>query len=103
MLRFAHGELLDVSSEFQPYFDREIARLRKELDSDGLRDFKSSDGNLSPNASFSAERLHHLRGVKPKYSKLSGPIFTAVVNSRHGARLLKCGPPPTWPGFMRQF
>jgi hypothetical protein len=66
VLRFAHGELLDVSSEFQPYFDREIARLRKELDADGLRDFKSSDGKLSPNALFSAERLHRLRGVKAR-------------------------------------
>jgi len=66
VLRFVHGELLDASSEFQPHFDREIAGLRKELDSDGLRDFKSSDGKLSPNASFSAERLHHLRGVKAK-------------------------------------
>jgi hypothetical protein len=66
VLRFVHGELLDASSEFQPYFDREIAGLREEIDSDGLRDFKSSDGKLSPNASFSAERLHDLRGVKAK-------------------------------------
>jgi hypothetical protein len=53
VFRFVHGELLDVSSEFQPSFDREIAGLRKELDSGGLRDFKSSDGKLLPNASFS--------------------------------------------------
>ena len=53
-----------MSSEFQPDFDREIAELRKELDSDDLRDFKSSDGKLSP--SLSAERLHELRGVKAK-------------------------------------
>jgi hypothetical protein len=66
VLRFAHGELLDASSEFQPDFDRKIAGLRKELDSDGLRDFKGSDGNLFPNASFSSERLHHLRSVKAK-------------------------------------
>jgi hypothetical protein len=64
VLRFAYGELLDVSSEFQPDFDREIAELRKELDSDDLRGFKSSDGKLSP--SLSAERLHELRGVKAK-------------------------------------
>jgi len=66
VLRFAHGELLDASSEFQSYFDRKIVGLRKELDSDGLRDFKSSDGKLSPNATFSAERLHRLRNVKAK-------------------------------------
>ncbi len=66
VLRFAHGELLDASSEFQSYFDLEIAGLLKKIDSDGLRDFKSSDGKLSPNASFSAEQLHHLRDVKAK-------------------------------------
>lgn len=66
VLRFSHRELLDVTSEFQPYFDREIAERRKELDSDGLRDFKGSDGKLFPNASFSSERLHHLRSVKAK-------------------------------------
>jgi len=66
VLRFAHGELLDVSSEFRPYFDHEIAGLREELDSEDLHDFKGSDGKLSPNAPFSAERLHLLRGVKAK-------------------------------------
>jgi hypothetical protein len=66
VLRFAHGELLDVSSEFHPYFDHEIAGLRKELDSEDLRDFKGSDGKLSPDARFSAERLHRLRGAKAK-------------------------------------
>ncbi len=66
VLRFTHGELLDVSSEFQPYFDREIAALRQELDSEGLRDFRNSNGKLLPNAPFSAERLHQLRGMKAK-------------------------------------
>ena len=66
VLRFEHGELLDASSAFQPYFDREIAGLRKGLNSDGLRDFKSSDGKLLPDASLSAEQLHLLRGVKAK-------------------------------------
>ena len=70
VLRFAHGELLDVSSEFQPYFDQEIARLRNQLDSEDLGDFKRSDGKLSPNAPFSAERLDHLRGVKAKILKI---------------------------------
>lgn len=66
VLRFERGKLLDVSSEFQPHFDREIARLEKELDSEALRDFKDSDGQLSPDSPLSAERLHQLRGVKAK-------------------------------------
>ena len=66
VLRFAHGELLDVSSEFQLYFDHEIVGIRKELDSEGLQDFKRTDGRISPDAPLSAERLHRLRGVKAK-------------------------------------
>lgn len=66
VLRFSHGELLDVSPEFKPYFDRKIAELQKELDADDLHHFKNSGGNLSTGGSFSAERLHHQRGVKAK-------------------------------------
>jgi hypothetical protein len=66
VLRFAHGELLDVSSEFQVYFDHEIAEIRKQLDPEDLRDFKTSDGTLSRDPQSSAERLHRLRGVKAK-------------------------------------
>ncbi len=66
MLRFAHGRLLDVSYEFQLYFDHEIAGIRKQLDSEGLQDFKRTDGRISPDAPLSAERLHRLRGVKAR-------------------------------------
>ncbi|PYX96156.1 MAG: hypothetical protein DMG71_06860 [Acidobacteria bacterium] len=64
VLRFAHGELLDVSSEFRSYFDHDIVELRRELNSDDLLNFKSSDGKLS--SSLSAERLHEMRGAKAK-------------------------------------
>ncbi len=66
VLRFAHGQLLDVSSEFQPYYDHLITELRKELDSQELRDFKDSDGKLRSTETRSAERLHRLRRVKVK-------------------------------------
>jgi hypothetical protein len=64
ILRFSHGELLDVSREFQPYFDREIAKLRDGLNPDDLRDFRSSDGRLLPGAPLSAGRIHSLRKTK---------------------------------------
>lgn len=66
ILRISRGDLTDVSREFQSYFDDEIARLRGELDADDLRAFKSSDGRLSSNGSFSAGQLHNLRKVKIK-------------------------------------
>jgi hypothetical protein len=64
MLRFEHGDLLDASHEFQTYFDDQIAWLRKQLNPEDLRDFKSSDGKLSVTAASAAERQHRLRQVK---------------------------------------
>jgi hypothetical protein len=69
VLRFTNGQLLDVSAEFQSYFDQEIAQARAELDAQKLSDFKSSDGRLAPAAPSSLEALHHtdyLLGVKLK-------------------------------------
>lgn len=66
VLRFERSRLVDVSSEFQPYFDQQMTKLRSELDSQDLRDFKHSDGKLASTPSLTAEQLHHLRGVKIK-------------------------------------
>jgi len=66
VLRVEHGNLLDASSQFQIYFDNQIAGLRKQLNPEDTRDFKSSDGKLSPNTASSADRLHRLRQVKIK-------------------------------------
>ncbi|MGA3093034.1 MAG: hypothetical protein ABSD75_30945 [Terriglobales bacterium] len=65
VLRFAHGKLWDASTEFQAYFDREIAGIRAEIPAPDLEEFKHSDGRLeaTPTAS-TAERLHRLRTVK---------------------------------------
>jgi hypothetical protein len=46
VLRFTNNQLLDVSAEFQPYFDQEIAKVRAELNAQQLSDFKNSDGSL---------------------------------------------------------
>jgi hypothetical protein len=66
VFRFAHGQLLDVSAEFQPYFDGEIARIRAGIHAQDLEDFKGSDGKLTAIPSTSPERLHQLRTVKIK-------------------------------------
>jgi hypothetical protein len=66
VLRFEGNRLLDVSSEFRPYFDQEIAKLRAGLDLQGLRDFKNSNGKLASTDALSAEQLHNLRRVKMK-------------------------------------
>jgi len=66
VFRFARGQLLDVIADFQPYFDREIARMRAGIHEQDRQDFKSSDGKLTAIKSVSPERLHQLRTVKIK-------------------------------------
>jgi hypothetical protein len=66
VLRFSDGKLVEVSPEFQPYFDHEIAGLREELSQNDLRDFRASDGRLASHGPLSVEQLHHLRGIKVK-------------------------------------
>jgi hypothetical protein len=66
VFRLVQGQLVDVSSEFQSYFDGEIAKLQSGIQSQDRTDFKSSDGKLESNDSASVERLHRLRLVKIK-------------------------------------
>jgi hypothetical protein len=66
VLRFEGGRLLDVSSEFQTYFDSEIAKIREKIDQHDLLDFKSSNGALTPPTALSVEQLHRLRRVKAR-------------------------------------
>ncbi len=63
-LRFEHHRLVDVSSEFRPRFDDQVAEVRARLDSQDLTDFKNSDGKLSGAPSLSTERLPSLRRTK---------------------------------------
>lgn len=67
VFRFSHGKLVDASSEFQSYFDDEIAARRAEIQAGDLDSFKNSDGILAaaPTAQ-SADALHSLRRTKIK-------------------------------------
>jgi hypothetical protein len=55
VLRFEEGKLLDVSSEFEPYFDQVIARIRAEMNSDQLQKFKLSNENVAVNGHSSPQ------------------------------------------------
>jgi hypothetical protein len=67
VLRFEGGRMRDVSAEFQPYFDEEIARVRAELASQDLQDFKNSDGrSTAPVSAEGLRRKDHLQAVKAK-------------------------------------
>ena len=71
ILRFEHGKLLEVSSEFQSYFAQKIAEERAGLDAQDLGDFKGSDGRLAADAPYSAHRLYQLRKVKMKVLEIA--------------------------------
>ena len=66
VFRFAHGRLIDVSDEFQPYFDEEITRIQFGIHVEDLRDFKRSDGKLTGTLPISPNRFRELRIVKIK-------------------------------------
>jgi hypothetical protein len=67
VFRFAHDQLQDVSSEFQSFFDDEIARTRAGIHAQDLDNFKNGDGALAAvPTGASTERSHRLRVVKTK-------------------------------------
>lgn len=63
-LRFEKRQLTDVSSEFQPYFDRQIAQIKAHLDAHALSEFKNTDGSLSSIPPNSLGDLHTLMRTK---------------------------------------
>jgi hypothetical protein len=64
VLRFRKGRLVNVSSEFQGFYDAEIARFRSQLNERDLAEFKQSDGKLSANTRKSGQELHRLIRTK---------------------------------------
>jgi hypothetical protein len=51
VLRFIHGQLMDVGSEFRAYFDGEISRLRKQLSAHDVNDLKKGGVPSAPGRS----------------------------------------------------
>ena len=82
VLRLMRGRLWDVSSEFQGYFDNEIARVRSELDPEELRDFKNSNGRLPPTAHFSAEDLRHSENLERTKARVLQIICSYLYSGR---------------------
>ncbi len=82
VLRFERGRLLDVSSEFQGYFDEEITRARSALGPQDLRDFKNSSGRLPPTAHFSAEDLRRSENLQRTKEKVLQIICSYLYSGR---------------------
>lgn len=65
-LRFEKQKLIDVSAEYQRFYDIQIARLRSQLDGQALAAFKSSDGKVQAVASLPIDKLKLLQAAKIK-------------------------------------
>jgi hypothetical protein len=66
VLRFEKNRLLDVSAEFQPEYDRQIAALKAEMDPQQVSRFKSSDGKMADRYALPVDQMHDLRNTKIK-------------------------------------
>jgi hypothetical protein len=66
VLRFARGRLLDVSSEFRPYFNQKITEERAKIVAQDLEDFKNGDGKLDPASMIPVIKLNRMRSAKIK-------------------------------------
>jgi hypothetical protein len=64
VLRFEDRRLIDVSSEFQPLYDRRIAELRAQLDPVQLSHFKAGNGKLDNLPPWQVEKMRALLAAK---------------------------------------
>ena len=65
-LQFENQHLVDVSAQFQPYYDEQIAKLRAQLDPQLLGKFKKCDGQLFVVPPEELNDLLDLRSTKTK-------------------------------------
>jgi hypothetical protein len=94
VLRFERKKLIDVSSEFQPHFDRQIALLRSQLDAQQLSDFKSSDGKLSDDHLPTKDQLHGLVATKIKVLEIVWCYLYSGREQEAWDVLARMWPPP---------
>jgi hypothetical protein len=64
VLRFEKGQPVDVGSEFLPYYDAQIAKLRSQVSERDLAEFKQTGGDLSAITLRSGEESHRLARTK---------------------------------------
>ena len=85
VLRFTRGKLLDVSTEFQSYYDDKIAKLRADLNPQDLRDFKSSDGRLPAPVPFTVEAQHRRAQLERVKIKILEIVWSYLYSGREEA------------------
>ena len=93
VLRFEKGRLIDVSSEFRPHYDQQIADVRAHLDQQDLADFKSTNGTLNLSTIHAAARLQRLLRVKAQVLEI---VWSYLYSDRETEAWQALG--AMWPG-----
>jgi hypothetical protein len=93
VLRFEDRRLVDVSSEFQAYFDHQVAQVKSLLDANALNEFRKSDGNLSSSSASSLEDLHMLLRTKIQVLEIVWSYLSSGREQQAWSELAAMWPP----------
>jgi len=92
VLSFERGRLTDVSADYQPQYDRQIAALRAQLNAQELNSFSKSDGRLAF-GSVPAAEWSQLRKTKVKVLEIIWAYLYSGRPQQAWAELDKPWPP----------
>ena len=92
VLRFEDQRLIDVSSEFQSYFDHQAGLVKSQLDASALDEFRRSDGQLSSSTSPMGD-LHTLVRTKIKVLEIVWSYLSSGREQRAWSELAAMWPP----------
>lgn len=92
VLRFDKGRLMDVSSEYESYYDQQIAKVEATLSAPALAEFKNSDGKLS-NTVMNLEDLHTLLRTKIKVLEIVWAYLYSGRKQEAWSQFSKMWPP----------
>jgi len=93
VLEFDHQRLVDVSSRFQSYFDRQVAQVKSQLDPNALNEFRKSDGMLSLSSTPATENLHTLVRTKIQVLEIAWSYLSSGREPQAWTELADMWPP----------
>ena len=93
VLEFDHQKLIDVSSKFQSYFDRQVAQVKSQLNPKALSEFRESDGKLSSSSMSTTEHTHMLVSTKIKVLEIVWSYLSSGREQQAWSELADMWPP----------
>ena len=93
VLEFDHQRLVDVSSRFQSYFDRQVAQVKSQLDPKALNEFRKSDGKLSSSSTSTKDYLHVLVRTKIQVLEIVWSYLSSGREQQAWSELANMWPP----------